>query len=93
MLVAECLTMVMPVIVKGLTANSDGLYSLSDLDARFAEAMGEYEAIEDVPTAVRSASHSEAASHSAAIYNLQGQRLDTLQRGVNIIDGKKVVAN
>ena len=85
--------MVMPVIVKGLTANSDGLYSLSDLDARFAEAMGEYEAIEEVPTAVRPASHSEAASHSAAIYNLQGQRLDTLQRGVNIIDGKKVVAN
>ena len=85
--------MVMPVIVKGLTANSDGLYSLSDLDARFAEVMGEYEAIEDVPTAIRAASPSEAASHSAAIYNLQGQRLDTLQRGVNIIDGKKVVAN
>ena len=85
--------MVMPVIVKGLTANSDGLYSLSDLDARFAEAMSEYEAIEDVPTAIRVASPSEAVSHSAAIYNLQGQRLDTLQRGVNIIDGKKVVAN
>ena len=85
--------MVMPVIVKGLTANSDGLYSLSDLDARFAEAMSEYEAIEDVPTAIRVASPSEAASRSAAIYNLQGQRLDTLQRGVNIIDGKKVVAN
>ena len=29
----------------------------------------------------------------AAIYNLQGQRLDTLQRGVNIIRGKKKIAS
>jgi hypothetical protein len=53
--------------------------------------MAEYEAIEDVPTTVRAASYSEAASQSAAIYNLQGQRLDTLQHGVNIVGGKKVV--
>ena len=39
--------MVMPVTVEGLTANSDGLYRLSDLDARFAKAMAEYDAIED----------------------------------------------
>ena len=31
------------------------------------------------------------ASSPATIYNLQGQRLDTLQRGVNIVGGKKVV--
>ena len=80
--------MVLPVTVKGLIANSDGLYRLSDLDARFAEAMGEYEAIEDVPTAVRSNMDDRP---SAAIYNLQGQRLDSLQRGVNIINGKKTV--
>ena len=85
--------MVLPVTVTGLTANSDGLYRLSDLDARFAEAMAAYEAIEDVPTAVRSVSQTEANPQSAAIYNLQGQRLDTLQRGVNIIGGqKKIVA-
>ena len=25
-----------------------------------------------------------------AIYNLQGQRVSTLQRGINIVDGKKI---
>ena len=42
--------MVMPVTVEGLTANDDGLYRLSDLDNRMAEAMSEYENIEDAPT-------------------------------------------
>ena len=82
--------MVLPVTVEGLTANADGLYRLSDLDAHIANAMAEYEAIEDVPTAVSVVRQS--ASPSAAIYNLQGQRLDTLQRGVNIVGGKKIVA-
>ena len=54
-----------------------------------AEAMAEYDAIEDVPTAVRDAS--DDASPSAAIYNLQGQHLDTLQQGVYIVDGKKKI--
>ena len=83
--------MVMPVTVDGLTANSDGLYRLADLDARMATAMTEYEAIEDVPTAVNSVSKSDLETSSAAIYNLQGQRLDTPQPGVNIIGGKKKV--
>ena len=81
--------MVLPVTVTGLTANSDGLYRLSDLDARFAEAMAAYEAIEDVPTAVSAVRQS--AAPSAAIYNLHGQRLDTLQRGVNIVGGTKTI--
>jgi glucose-1-phosphatase len=80
--------MVKPVIVKGLTANSDGLYRLADLDARFAATMAEYDAISDEPTAVRAINPS-ATSHSAAIYNLQGQRLNAPQRGVNIIGGNK----
>ena len=42
--------MIMPVTVEGLTANDDGLYRLSDLDNRTAEAMTEYENIEDAPT-------------------------------------------
>ena len=42
--------MVMPVTVEGLIANEDGLYRLSDLDNRMAEAMSEYENIEDAPT-------------------------------------------
>ena len=40
----------MPVTVEGLIANEDGLYRLSDLDNRMAEAMSEYENIEDAPT-------------------------------------------
>ena len=83
--------MVLPVTIEGLTANADGLYRLADLDARMAETMAEYDAIEDVPTAVSAVRQS--AAPSAAIYNLHGQRLDTLQRGVNIIGGqKKIVA-
>ena len=39
--------MVMPVTIEGLTPNGDGLYRLSDLDARMAQAMTEYDAIED----------------------------------------------
>ena len=53
------------------------------------ETMAEYDAIEDVPTAVRAASQS--TSPSVAIYNLKGQRLDTPQRGVNIVGGTKTV--
>ena len=82
--------MVLPITVEGLTANSDGLYRLSDLDTRMASAMAEYEAIEDVPTDVKAVRHSEA-SQPAAIYTLQGQRLNTPQRGVNIVGGKKVL--
>lgn len=33
----------------------------------------------------------QSASSSATIYNLQGQRLATSQRGVNIIGGKKII--
>ena len=83
--------MVLPVTVEGLTANADGLYRLSDLDNHMANAMAEYEAIEDVPTAVTATSLSEAASQPAAIYNLQGQRLNIPQRGVNIVGGKKII--
>ena len=83
--------MVLPVTIEGLTSNADGLYRLADLDAHIAKAMAEYEAIEDVPTAVRATRHSEGASQPAAIYNLQGQRLDTLQRGVNIVGGTKTI--
>ena len=39
--------MVLPVTIKSLPANSDGLYCLSDLDILMANAMAEYEAIED----------------------------------------------
>ena len=83
--------MVLPVIVEGLTANADGLYRFADLDTHIAKAMAEYEALKDVPTAVSAPHHSESTSQPAAIYNLQGQRLDTLQRGVNIVGGTKTI--
>ncbi len=83
--------MVLPVSIEGLSANSDGLYRLADLDTRMAEAMAEYDAIEDAPTAVKSASNNESASQSAAIYNLMGQQLDTLQHGMNIVGTKKIL--
>ena len=83
--------MVLPVTVEVLNANADGLYRLADLDAHIAKAMAEYEAIEDVPTAVKSVTQPESTSQPAAIYNLQGQRLDTLKRGVNIVGGTKTI--
>jgi glucose-1-phosphatase len=79
--------MVMPVTVEGLTANGDGLYRLADLDTRMAKAMAEYDAIEDVPTTVRSAT---MRNQSDTIYNLQGQRINHFQHGVNIVGGKKI---
>lgn len=83
--------MVLPVTIDGLNANSDGLYRLSDLDTRMAEAMTEYDAIEDAPTAVSATINNESASQSAAIYNLMGQQLDTLQHGMNIVGTKKIL--
>jgi len=83
--------MVLPVTIEGLTANADGLYLLSDLETRMAEAMAEYDAIEDAPSAVRTVTQPEASSQPAAIYNLRGQRLDSLQRGVNIVGGTKAI--
>ena len=83
--------MVLPVTIDGLNANSDGLYRLSDLDTRMAEAMAEYDAIEDTPTAVSATINNESASQSAAIYNLMGQQLDTLQHGMNIVGTKKIL--
>jgi glucose-1-phosphatase len=83
--------MVLPVTIDGLNANSDGLYRLYDLDTRMAEAMAEYDAIEDAPTAVSATINNESASQSAAIYNLMGQQLDTLQHGMNIVGTKKIL--
>ena len=82
--------MVFPITIEDLTANSDGLYRLSDLDARMAETMAEYDAIEDVPSAIRVVANTDAASQPAVIYNLQGQRLNSPQRGINIVGGEKM---
>ena len=51
-----------------------------------ATTMETPDAIEDVP-----ATYSLSTSASAAIYNLQGQRLSTPQRGVNIVGKTKII--
>ena len=51
-----------------------------------AKAMAGPDAIGDVPT------DSQPASSSAPIYNLQGQRLSSPQRGVNIVGRTKIIA-
>lgn len=83
--------MVKSVTFSGLEPNADGLYLLSDLDGRMAEAMAKYEEIEDVPTAAN-APQAHVATRPVAMYNLQGQRLEVPQRGSIIISyGKKML--
>jgi len=75
----------------GLTANSDGLYRYADVDALFARAMAEYDAIEDLPTGVKPVVRPAGTLRTGAVYNMQGQKLDTPKRGVNIIGNEKMV--
>ena len=51
-----------------------------------AKTQDDLDAIRDVPSI-----DSQIDSSSAPIYNLQGQRLGTPQRGVNIVGGKKII--
>ncbi len=83
--------MVKAVKVDGMTANSDGLYLLSDLDACMAKAMAEYEAISDVPTAVNAPVARPSEVQQTKIYNLQGQPLTSMQKGINIVNGVKTL--
>ena len=81
--------MVLPVTVEGLTANGDGLYRLTDLDARFAEAMAEYDAIEDA-TAVAAPARVIPISEGRS-YTLSGTQANDSTRGIVISDHQKVV--
>ena len=80
--------MVQTVTIEGLTANSDGLYRLADLDARMAEAMGEYDAIVDATTAVTSATRT-ATTGEGRSYTLSGTPADASTRGIVITNGNK----
>ena len=82
--------MVLPVTVEGLTANGDGLYRLTDLDARFAEAMAEYDAIEDDATAVAAPARVIPISEGRT-YTLSGAQANDSTRGIVISDHQKVV--
>ena len=47
--------------------------------------------MEDTPTGIEAVESSQTTVDSKAIYNLAGQRLQKLQKGVNIVNGKKVL--
>ena len=81
--------MVQTVTIEGLTANSDGLYRLADLDARLAGAMGEYDAIEDAATAVSSATRNFSTGEDR-YYTLSGTPADASTRGVVIGNDRKI---
>ena len=81
--------MVLPVTVEGLTTNSDGLYRFADLDARFAETMAEYDAIEDA-TAVAAPARVIPISEGRS-YTLSGTQANDSTRGIVITDHQKVV--
>ena len=81
--------MVFPVALEGLTANEDGLYKFSDLEARFE---GRIAAYDELLTDIYAPARSGAGSKKAAIYNLKGQRIsDEPTNGVYIKEGKKML--
>jgi glucose-1-phosphatase len=82
--------MVLPVTVEGLTPNADGLYRLADLDARFAETMAEYDAIEDASTDVRPAARIIPIRNSRS-FTLGGTQANDSTSGIVITDNQKVL--
>ena len=87
--------MAIPLYLEDLSPNSEGLYLLSDLEARFEERIAAYDRL---LTGIIPISHSEELPQQAAIYNLQGQQLNSHQhsdksipKGVYIRQGGKVV--
>jgi glucose-1-phosphatase len=84
--------MVQPVTIEGLTANSDGLYRLADLDGRMAGAMAEYDAIEDAPTAMPSAVRTVTTSEGRS-YTLSGTPANASTRGIVIRNDKKIISS
>ena len=82
--------MVLAVTVEGLTPNADGLYRMADIDGRFAEAMAEYDAIEDAPTAVSAAARIVPIGDGRT-YTLNGMQATDSTRGLVIENHQKVV--
>ena len=82
--------MILPITIEVLTANSDGLYRLADLDTRMADAMAEYEAIEDAPTDVAALSKPISANAPYA-YTLSGTQATANTQGVIIEQGQKII--
>ena len=59
---------------------------------RKANARGGFGAAADLSlvTGIKNAASMEQTTHHTAIYDVLGRRLTTLQKGINIVDGKKV---
>ena len=59
---------------------------------RKANARGGFGAAADLSlvTGIKNAASMEQATHHHAIYDVLGRRLTTLQKGINIVDGKKI---
>ena len=89
LLMLENPPMVFPVALEGLTVNEDGLYKLSDLEARFEDRIAAYD---ELLTDINAPTRAGAGSKKAAIYNLKGQRIsDEPTNGVYIKEGKKML--
>lgn len=81
--------MVLPVTVEGLTANSDGLYRLADLNTRFEETIAEYDAIEDA-TSVASPERTVSIGQQRT-YTLNGSLATDSTHGIVISNNRKVI--
>ena len=59
---------------------------------RKANARGGFGAAADLSlvTGIKNAASMEQPTHHTAIYDVLGRRLTTLQKGINIVDGKKI---
>ncbi len=79
--------MVLPVTVEGLTANSDGLYRLADLNTRFEETIAEYDAIEDA-TSVASPERTVSIGQQRT---LNGSLATDSTHGIVISNNRKVI--
>ena len=89
LLTVENPPVVFPVALEGLKTNEDGLYLLSDLEARFEERIAAYD---QLLTGISAPTRTEAGSHKAAIYNLKGERLSEVPANeIYIKEGKKMV--
>ena len=82
--------MVLPVTVEGLNPNEDGLYRLDDFDARMAEAMAEYDAIEDASTDIPAAAQI-IPINTGRVYTLSGIPASEESRGIVIQNHQKIM--
>ena len=69
-------------------ANRPFLYIISERSTGCIFFMGQY--MGDVPTGIERQTLSPLPLKGGGLYNLQGQRMNSLQKGINIIEGKKV---